>query len=331
MIRPRSRTAPATRRGRRGWTPIAAAAFLVLCAPVSGGRGPSLPAPDAPALAEPANVLSIPQDLTVPPIADGAPRAGRRVRETTAGWESTLVHHAVYLPEDWTAEGSFPVLFEYPGNGGFRDALGDVCNGTVEGCNLGYGLSGGRDWIWVCLPFVETTRGRAANTALWWGDPSETVRYCVATVRHVCADLGGDPDRIVLCGFSRGSIACNYIGLRDETIAPLWKAFLCHSHYDGARGWSYPESDRDAARIRLRRLAGRPQFISSEGSNAATRAFLEASGVRAPFTIVDAAFANHTDAWALRDCALRRAARRWLAGLGLVAHPRDRGGDVPRQ
>jgi hypothetical protein len=209
------------------------------------------------------------------------------------------------------------VLVEYGGNGGFRDAFGDVCNGTVEECDLGYGLSGGSDYIWVCLPFVESRNGRQANATVWWGDPSETARYCVATVRHVCAVFGGDSTNLILCGFSRGAIACNYIGLRDDTIAPLWKAFLCHSHYDGARKWPYPESDRESAVARLRRLGGRPQFISSEGSNAATRSFLDSSGIHAPFTFADFPFRNHTDAWALRDCDLRRAARAWLAKLGL--------------
>jgi hypothetical protein len=253
----------------------------------------------------------------------GEPAAGLRVQETTPGWEDTSVHHTLYLPRNWKAGSSFPVLFEYGGNGGYHDACGDTCTGTVEGCNLGYGLSAGLDYIWVCLPFVQASGRREANAGVWWGDPAETVCYCVATVRHICARYGGDPRRLVLCGFSRGAIACNYIGLRDETIAPLWMAFLCHSHYDGVSRWYYADSDPASALSRLSRLDGRPQFISMEGSTAQTRRFLEDAGIRAPFSFVDLPFCNHTDTWALRDCDLRRAARDWLWEIGLPDADRE--------
>lgn len=251
----------------------------------------------------------------------GAPAAGKRVKQTTPGWEGTAVHHALYLPSNWKAGGKFPVIVEYAGNGRYENKFGDFCGGTVDGCNLGYGLSGGADYVWVCMPFVQVTDGKKENAPRWWGDAAESARYCVATVRHVCGAFGGDERAVVLCGFSRGSIACNYIGLRDDTIAPLWRAFLCHSHYDGIRAWPYAGSDRDSALARLKRLDGRPQFISMEGSTAGMRRFLEEGGVRAPFTFVDFKFRNHTDTWALRDCELRRAARAWLRALGLPARP----------
>lgn len=207
------------------------------------------------------------------------------------------------------------MLVEYGGNGGYRNAFGDTCDGTPEGCNLGYGLSGGVDYIWICLPFVDVRDGRKTNARRWWGDPEETIRYCLETVRHACSVHGGDDRNIVLCGFSRGAIACNYIGLRDSTIAPVWRAFLCHSHYDGVSRWPYPDSDAMSAHQRLLRLAGRPQFVSSEGPIDATRRFIEASGVRAPFTYAELGFRNHTDTWVLRDCELRRSARAWLRSV----------------
>jgi hypothetical protein len=271
---------------------------------------------------DPPDIKSIPQDLTPPAMTNGPAAAGVRLKETTPGWEETAVYHAVYLPRNWKAGASFPVIFEYGGNGGFHDAFGDTCDGTVEGCNLGYGLSGGLDYIWVCLPFVQSKNGKQTNARQWWGDPAETIRYCLATARHVCVTYGGDDRRLILCGFSRGAIACNYIGLRDSTIAPVWKAFLCHSHYDGVLRWPYADSDRGAAITRLQRLAGRPQFISTEGSIDNTRRFIEASGVRAPFTFVEFPYRNHTDTWALRDCELRRAARAWLREVTSPDHTR---------
>ncbi|MEO6786307.1 MAG: hypothetical protein ABI318_09265, partial [Chthoniobacteraceae bacterium] len=224
------------------------------------------------------------------------------------------------LPVNWKPGGKFPVLVEYAGNGGFRNAFGDVCDGTVEGCHLGYGISGGRDYICIAMPFVKTADGRKENATLWWGDADETAAYCVATVRQVCREFGGDEKAVVLAGFSRGAIACNYIGLRNDTIAPLWRAFICHSHYDGVRtAWPYADADRASALARLKRLDGRPQFISQEGSADDTRRYLEGTGVHAPFTFADLPFRNHTDQWALRDCGQRRKVRAWLLSLGLPA------------
>jgi len=282
--------------------------WLVVCAPC-----------DSSAASDLSDLASIPPDLKTPPMTQDAPAAGKRVRQTTPGWESTAVYHALYLPKNWKPGAKFPVIVEYPGNGGFRNKLGDVCNGTPEGCNLGYGLSGGADYIWVCLPFVKVADGRKENALNWWGDPQETVAYCVATVRHLCRAWGGDERAVLLAGFSRGSLACNYIGLRDDTIAGLWRAFICHSHYDGVRRWSYADSDRDSALARLRRLRGRPQLISQEGGTGDTRRYLESTGVRAPFEFLDFPFRNHSDQWTLRDCAPRRQARAWLRSLGLPA------------
>jgi len=92
------------------------------------------------------------------------------------------------------------------------------------------------------------------------------VRYCVATVRDVCARYAGDPRHVVLCGFSRGAIGCHYLGLHDDQIAALWCGFLCHSQYDGVRRWPYPGSEPEPAIERLRnRLADVSlQFGASE-------------------------------------------------------------------
>jgi predicted esterase len=228
------------------------------------------------------------------------------------------VHHTLFLPKNWKPGGKFAVIVEYAGNGGFKNAFGDTCDGTVEGCHLGYGISGGVDYIWIAMPFVKVTDGRKENAIQWWGDADETAAYCVATVRQVCREYGGDEKAVVLCGFSRGSIACNYIGLRNDTIAPLWRAFICHSHYDGVRTtWPYGDADRVSAMRRLERLNGRPQFISHEGSVDEIRSYIVTTGVRAAFTFAALPFRNHTDHWALRDCEHRRQVRAWLRSLGL--------------
>jgi hypothetical protein len=264
-------------------------------------------------LAELPDLSTVPPDLTVPPMQDGPPGPGLRVRQTAAGWEGTQVYHALYLPRDWQPGRRYPVIVEYAGNGGFRNAYGDVCTGRVEDCHMGYGLTAGVGFVWVCMPFVDSAAG--INALVWWGDVEASVRYCKQVVQEVCARWGGDPSRVILCGFSRGSIACNYIGLHDDDIARLWRGFLCCSHYDGVRTWPYAASDPAAALERLRRLGDRPQFICQEGSTAATEAYLKGTGVAGAFTFCTIPFRNHSDEWTLRDCSARRAARQWLTAI----------------
>lgn len=262
------------------------------------------------------DLSSIPADLKTPAMAEGEPAAGARVKQTTPGWESSKVHHALYLPRDWKAGHKLPLLVEYAGNGGYTNAFGDVSHGTVEGSNLGYGISGGEGMIWVCMPFVKKTGEQLENAANWWGDVEETKRYCRRTVAFVCEKYGGDPKKVVLAGFSRGAIACNYIGLHDDEIAALWRGFITFSHYDGQRTtWGYAGADRDAALARLKRLNGRPQWISMERSVDAIRTYVESTGVKAPFTFQSIRFRNHSDQWALRDIPERKAVRDWLAKL----------------
>lgn len=258
------------------------------------------------------DLSSVSPDLKTPQMENGEVLAGRRVRAVTTGWEKTGVYHALYLPRDWQPNQSFPVIVEYPGNGGYRNEYGDVCTGLPEGCNLGYGASGGEGFIWVCLPFVDKSPGRLEPALKWWGDVEETKRYCFATVREVCARYGGDPQKVVLAGFSRGAIAANYIGLHDDEIARLWRAFICHSHYDGVRQWGYAGDDRAAAMIRLRRLGNRPQWISHEGNVAEIESYLRAAKATAPFNLVALPYRNHSDQWVLRDLAERRRLREWL-------------------
>ncbi|MSU50483.1 MAG: hypothetical protein EXS37_15590 [Opitutus sp.] len=267
----------------------------------------------APSAGDLPDLSAVPPDLAVPEVTYGAPQPGRRVRQTTVGWEGTSVHHALYLPTDWRPGARYPVIVEYAGNGGYKNAFGDVSDGTVEGSRMGYGLAAGKGVIWICLPFVEVDATGKRNAPKWWGDVEETKRYCLATVKATCAEFGGDPKKVVVAGFSRGSIAGNFIGLHDDAIAALWCGFFCHSHYDGVReNWPYPGADRVSAAARLRRLNGRPQWISHEGSVAPTQEYLRGTGIAGAFTFETLNFRNHSGDWVLRDVPERRAARRWL-------------------
>jgi len=251
-----------------------------------------------------------PPDLTVPPMTLGVAAPGRRVRQTSPGFEGTNIYHALYLPADWKKGERYPVIVEYAGNGPYTSEFGDVSSGHLEGSKLGFGISGGNHFIWVCLPFVNSEERR--NQTLWWGDTEATVRYCETAVRSVCEEYGGDPSRVILAGFSRGAIACNYIGLHDDEIADMWLAFIPYSHYDGVRRWDWPGSDRESALERLKRLRGRASFVCQERSVEDERAYIDSTGIIAPFTFLAVPFRNHNDAWTLRDSPARKALRSWV-------------------
>jgi hypothetical protein len=256
------------------------------------------------------DLTTVSTDLQTPPMTLGTPSPGKRVKQTAREYEGTQVYHTLYLPTDWTPGKRYPVIVEYAGNGGYRNTYGDVCTGRVEDSNLGYGISGGSGFIWICVPYVNTKQMR--NETRWWGDLEATVEYCKRSVCRVCDRYGGDPSAVILTGFSRGAIACNYIGLHDDEIARLWLAFIPHSNYDGLMRWDYTGSDRASALQRLKRLRGRAQFISQEVSIEATRRYLAGTGVEAPFTFQALPYRNHRDDWVLRDIPERKRLRDWL-------------------
>lgn len=266
---------------------------------------------------------SVPADLVVPPLQSGDAEPGKRVRQTLPGWEQTEVYHTLYLPTGYDKSKRYRVIVEYAGNGDYENNLGDVSTGVPEGSKLGYGISFGTDAIWVCLPYLSGDGKRIATR--WWGDPPDynvqpTLAYCKQAVPWICETYGGDPARVILAGFSRGAIACNFIGLHDDQIAGLWCGFVAYSHYDGVKPWPYPGSDRDSALTRLERLGNRPQFICHETSTskwglAATRKWLEETGVSGRFTFCETGFRNHNDGWILRPSPARAELRAWFGQL----------------
>lgn len=248
------------------------------------------------------DIDSVQPDLVTPSVTDHAPGPGLRVKQINRNYSGTQVHHLLYLPTDWVKGKKYPVIVEYAGN------LWKTSPGTVEGSNLGYGISGGKGVIWICMPFVDTKN--RANADTWWGDVDATVDYCKQTVRRVCEEYGGDSSNVFLAGFSRGAIACNFIGLHDDEIASLWRGFICHSHYEGVRTW--PGSTPEGAKERLRRLDGRPQFISHEESVDPTKQYLTKALPNGNFTFLALPFQTHTDAWVLRDIPERKTLREWF-------------------
>jgi len=270
----------------------------------------------------------VPSDLVTPVMTDESPAAGRRVRQVAPEYKGTAVYHSLYLPLDWKPGGSHPVIVEYTGN----KSPGCNSTGEVKDANLGYGMSGGRGFIWVSMPYVE--KGRKKNAVTWWGDRQATVDYCKVNLPRICKEFGGDPDNLFICGFSRGAIGASYIGLADDQIAMFWKGIFTHDHFDGQLKWGYPESDRKSALKRLARLKGRPVLVCGgyadylkEHLELAQFTFLDVP-VAKIFTIPDGKVIHpHTDMWMHRESEYRSQARAWLQNACLASpHPKRSGG-----
>ena len=276
-------------------------------------------------VSDPTDICSVEPDLVVPEMTGADPGPGRRVKQTIPTYRQTEVYHALYLPTDWKPKSRFPVIVEFAGNGPYKNRFGDVSTGRVEGSKLGFGISAGKSFIWICMPYLNNDG--TANVTKWWGDKPEyrvgpTIEYCHKSVKWICEHYGGDPEAVILVGFSRGAIACNYVGLHNDEIAKLWRGFVVYSHYDGViENWGYPGADRVSALERLKRLDNRPQFICHEvtanrpASLDATKAYLEISGIKAPLELVSTGFRNHDDAWILRPSPTRQKLRTWLSKI----------------
>ncbi len=265
------------------------------------------------------DIRSVTADLEMPTMVDVKASRGLRVKRYIKGQVNKAVYHSLYLPRDWNAMQKWPILVELPGNGGYRDKLDDACSGRPEDACLGYGISAGEGFLWICCPFLNS-KGDDISIK-WWGDSPtfdtrSSIEYLNAAIDDTCENFGGDPSRIILCGFSRGALACNYLGLHDDEVAKRWQAFVVYSHYDGVRKWPYPNSDRESAAQRLLRLKDRPQFICGEGNQSS-----EAENYLKPLidtknlTFASTGFRNHNDRWTLRPSPAREQLRTWLSKL----------------
>jgi len=288
----------------------------------------------------------LPQPLAVvPKMEDGAPAAGKRVRQTEPEWAGTNVHHSLYLPKDFSfspkekkekaSPKKYPLIVEFTGN----DARALGCTGEVGDAALGFTATLGKDFVWLVLPFVSKDGKR--NERTWWGDVDATVRYAKLCVSRAIKKYNIAPEQVILCGFSRGAIAVSYIGLHDDEIASLWSAFFTHDHFDGQcswGAWSGPlETYRAAAVQRLRRLKNspnRPFWIGNMDSPQFLRVRNETHSFLRTHNLLDVArfqfetipvraifnntFPNdyirdpHTDRWALFPSPAADRLRAWL-------------------
>ncbi len=243
--------------------------------------------------------------IELPPIEAGPPAAGRRVRHQMPEDIGTGIDCLIYLPRDWEPGHAYPLVIEYPGNIFFTPNC--YSTGLPDQCAIGYGMTRGAGAIWVSLPFIDRAAGAIAENG--WGNPDDTADYAVRVVEHVCKSFGGDRRNVVLTGFSRGAIACGFIGLRDDRIAPLWKAFHLCQHFDGD-GWG--GASTEGAIGRAGRFRGMSVF-HTDNSEEKVRSVTEAMNV--PTTFVQSGLGAHSTAMFLDDRESTEALRRWFINV----------------
>ena len=246
-----------------------------------------------------------PGRLELPPVEERRPGAGRRVRYRLAGDESSGIDAVLNLPRDWREGGRYPLIVEFPGNIFFTE--GCYSTGRPEQCVIGYGICRGEGAICLGLPFVNRKAGGVAENG--WGVEEETAGFATAMVKEVCEKFGGDSKNVVLTGFSRGALACGYIGLRDDRIASLWKGFHACQHYDGD-GWN--GATMEGALVRARRFRGRSVF-QTDNSESFLKEVMDAMGV--PVRFANSGLGSHATAMFLDERPSTRDLREWFRDL----------------
>lgn len=213
------------------------------------------------------------QPIQVPQMLEEEPAPGKRVKVIAPEYKGSDVYHSLYLPENHSKGRLYPVIVEYTGNKweptGSTGEARDAILGFVPARELGA--------IWVVMPYIKDNQ----SILNWWGDEHQTIEYALKNIRRICEDYGGNPAEIFICGFSRGAIGVNYLGLHNDEVADAWLGFFSHDHYDGERHWGdywSPSLDRyrAAAKVRMGRLNGRAAFISNNSDGKSTvRKYIE--------------------------------------------------------
>jgi hypothetical protein len=245
--------------------------------------------------------------IDVPNMENGAPQAGKRVLYQLPGDEATDIYVALYLPTDWEAGLIYPVIAEYPGNIFYQSQGWSI--GRPEQCMIGYGVSQGVGAIWVSLPFIDRNIGVGEIAENGFGNTDDTTQYAKDVIAHLIANYGGDANNLFLSGFSRGAIACGYIGLRDATIGAFWKGLIPCQHYDGS-AWN--ESNMAGALTRAPNFTGESIF-QTDNSESTYGALMDATAGTEFWA--DSALGFHDPAMFLDDRLSTQQVRSWFREL----------------
>lgn len=245
------------------------------------------------------------QRLEVPEMVEDKPSVGKRVRFSLDRKVKDDKYISLYLPKNWVKGEKYPVIVEFPGN--IHYVKGCYSTGRPEQCVMGYGMTKGEGAIWICMPFLKSAIGPVAENK--WGNPDETVNYTIEIVREICKNYGGDEENVIVTGFSRGAIACGFIGLRNEEIAALWKGIHICQHYDGD-GWG--GATKQGALDRIKNFSGE-SFFCTDNDHKVLKDIFESSKVKATF--VNSGLGAHSCAMFLDDRPSTLKVREWFKEL----------------
>lgn len=102
---------------------------------------------------------------------------------------------------------------------------------------------------------------------------------------------------------------------------------MTFDHFDGAKSWSYPESDRASALTRLARLNSRPVLVAGDNVSKIRDEYLSTHSQLADFSFLSVPVGElfnipegsivhpHTDLWMHQPSKYRDQARAWLRSL----------------
>lgn len=185
----------------------------------------------------------------------------------------------------------------------------------------------------MVFPYIKNK----TSVTKWWGNEQETLDFAIENIRDICEKYNGNPSEVFICGFSRGAIGVNYLGLHNDEIADVWLGFFTHDHYDGVRHWkgSYWGSPFDKyqknAINRFKRIKNRNVLISqnvAEGkSTHETKEYIEKYKLDTLANITYNLFSTHsiikdipseeiphehTDKWLLYDSKYQKSVIKWF-------------------
>jgi len=243
--------------------------------------------------------------LIVPEVEEGIPEAGKRVKIHLP--EYPEAYYVLFLPYNFTHTAQFPIIFESPGN-----IYNEISDGLPDSACLGYGISFGMDYIWVCVPFIDDT-GHIVRS--YWGkNPSSTVDFWLAVLNDLNARFRIDSDKIVLSGFSRGAVSTSYIGNYNDEISSKWSAYFAHSHFDGCCQTLLGNTDERISRIQKKKV-----LISVGGHDIAKKcsrgSYEKLLKGGYDVTFIEVPGLEHSPFWILEDSEVAEEARNWLRNL----------------
>ncbi|WP_218939717.1 hypothetical protein [Lutibacter citreus] len=244
------------------------------------------------------------QRLVVPNMELCNPKPGKRVAYKLD--KNSNLYAVLYLPKNFKHNKKYPVIVEFPGNIYYTNTV--YSTGRPEQCVIGYGMAKGENAIWVSMPFVDYKKDEIAVSG--WGNPDDTADYTVKIVNEIAEKFGGDKNNLILTGFSRGAIACGYIGLRNDTIAGLWKGIHACQHYDGD-GWG--GSEMDDAIERLKRFKGESFFETDNAKGDEPKNMLSNATVKTTF--VNSGLSAHACDMFLDNRPSTLDLRKWFKNL----------------